>query len=194
MKKMMKKNQIIITSLAIMIAAAGYLNFADENIKNNKKTNTAMNNIETSKKTEKEEESETAEPGEAVYTNVGVSSYISNAKLTREQNRARSKESLLEIVNNESLSEDQKQEAVDKMVKLTDLSEMEAEAESLLSAKGYENVVVNVSEDSVDVIMDMTNIEDADRAQIEDVIKRVTEYGADKIVITPVEGEETNNN
>jgi len=189
MKKMMKKNQIIITSLAIMIAAAGYLNFADENIKNNKKTDTAMNKIETSKKTENEEETETAEPGEAVYTNVGVSSYISNAKLTREQNRARSKESLLEIVNNESLSEDQKQEAVDKMVLLTDLADMEAEAESLLSAKGYENVVVNVSEDSIDVIMDMTNIEDADRAQIEDVIKRVTEYSADKIVITPVEGE-----
>ena len=29
MKKIMKKNQIIITSLAILIAVAGYLNFAD---------------------------------------------------------------------------------------------------------------------------------------------------------------------
>ena len=29
MKKIMKKNQVIITSLAILIAVAGYLNFAD---------------------------------------------------------------------------------------------------------------------------------------------------------------------
>ena len=29
MKKIIKKNQVIITSLAILIAVAGYLNFAD---------------------------------------------------------------------------------------------------------------------------------------------------------------------
>ena len=29
MKKVIKKNQVIITSLAILIAVAGYLNFAD---------------------------------------------------------------------------------------------------------------------------------------------------------------------
>ena len=29
MKKIFKKNQVIITSLAILIAVAGYLNFAD---------------------------------------------------------------------------------------------------------------------------------------------------------------------
>ncbi len=32
MKKIMKKNQVIITSLAILIAVAGYLNFADVNL------------------------------------------------------------------------------------------------------------------------------------------------------------------
>lgn len=186
MKKIMKKNQIIITSLAIMIAAAGYLNFAEENI-NNKEKGTPVNNTEESVSSEEESEKKSAEPGEAVYTNVGVSSYISNAKLTREQNRAKSKAALMEIVNNTALTEEQKKDAVDKMVRLTDLSEMEAEAESLLSAKGYDNVVVNVSEDSVDVVMDMKDIDDSERAQIEDVIKRVTEYGADKIVITPVE-------
>ena len=29
MKKILKKNQVIITSLAVLIAVAGYLNFAD---------------------------------------------------------------------------------------------------------------------------------------------------------------------
>lgn len=183
MKKIMKKNQIIITSLAIMIAAAGYLNYAEDNFGNDKSEGTPVNNTEQSTTVE----DESAQPGEAVYTNVGTSSYISNAKLTREQNRAKSKEALLEIVNNAALSEEQKQEAVDKMVALTELTDMESEAESLLSAKGYNDVVVNVTEDSVDVIMDMTDIEDTDRAQIEDVVKRVTEYGVDKIVITPVE-------
>ena len=34
MKKIMKNNQVIITSLAIMIAIAGYLNFSDAEVAN----------------------------------------------------------------------------------------------------------------------------------------------------------------
>lgn len=191
MKRLMKKNQIIITSLAIMIAAAGYLNYAENGLVDNQNGTKPVNNAEGESEIEKESETEKkdTEPGEAVYTNARVSSYISNAKLTREQNRAKSKESLLEIVNNTALSDKQKQEAVDKMVMLSDMADKEAEAESLLSAKGYSNVVVNLSDDSVDVIMDMTDMDDSDRAQIEDVIKRATDCSADMIIITPIEEE-----
>ena len=34
LKGIVKKNQIIITSLAILIAVAGYLNYSEKNIKN----------------------------------------------------------------------------------------------------------------------------------------------------------------
>lgn len=204
MKKLFKRNQIIITALAIMIAAAGYLNYAQKNIvtkqldsagatvdskEDPKESGTEEEKKEgdTQEKSETDKNVSSTQPGEAVYTATGNVSYIAQVKLTREQTRAKSKESLMEVVNSSTVTEEQRQQAVDKMLKLTEMAEKEAEAEALLNAQGYSTVVVNVSEDSVDVIMDMNGIDDAARARIEDSIKRATEYSADKIIITPLE-------
>ena len=50
-------------------------------------------------------------PGEAVYTNSGSVSSLSGARLLKEQTRAKNKETLLEIINNANIAENQKQEA-----------------------------------------------------------------------------------
>ena len=55
-------------------------------------------------------------PGEAVYTNSGSVSSLSGARLLKEQTRAKNKETLLEIINNANIAENQKQEAVDEMI------------------------------------------------------------------------------
>ena len=86
-------------------------------------------------------------------------------KLTREQARSKNKETLLAIVNNESLTDEQKQGAIDKIVDLTDVSEKEAAAEILLAAKGYSDVVVNLENDGVDVIVNATELTDTDKSQ-----------------------------
>ena len=78
------------------------------------------------------------------------SSVIANAKVTREQVRAKNKETLLQIIDNESLGEDQKQEAVESMVHITELAEKETAAESLLASKGFTDAVVSINEDSAD--------------------------------------------
>ena len=54
----------------------------------------------------------------------------------------------------------------------------------LLKAKGFSNVVVSVSDESCDVVLDMGDVTDAKRAQVEDIVKRKTGIAADKIVIT----------
>ena len=69
------------------------------------------------------------DPGEAVYTNSGSVSSLSGARLLKEQTRAKNKETLLEIINNANIAENQKQEAVDEMIALTDLTERETAAE-----------------------------------------------------------------
>ena len=63
---------------------------------------------------------------------------LSAARLSKEQTRARNKETLLEIINSTELSDAQKQEAVDSMVRMTDIAEKEAAAEVLLQAKGFQ--------------------------------------------------------
>lgn len=67
------------------------------------------------------------------------------AKLSREQVRSQSKADLQEILNNTEVGDEQKQEAVNTMVQMTEISEKEAAAEMLLEAKGFENAIVNLT-------------------------------------------------
>lgn len=120
--------------------------------------------------------------GEAVLTNASVT--LSQAKLNREQTRSKSKEMLLEIINNEGLSEDSKQEAIDKMLSLTERMEKETAAETQLSAKGFVDSVVSISDESVDVTVSMDSLTDTQRTQIEDIIMRKTGCELNQIVIT----------
>ena len=104
--------------------------------------------------------------------------------MNREQIRSKNKESLLKIINDESIDDKQKQDAIQTMISITEIAEKEADAEMLLKAKGFSNVVVSVSDDSCDVVLDMGDVTDAKRAQVEDIVKRKTGISADKIVIT----------
>ena len=62
----------------------------------------------------------------------------------------------------------------------------EAAAEMLLEAKGFSDVVVSITDDNCDVVLNMGEVTDAKRAQVEDIVKRKTNISADKIVITPI--------
>jgi len=202
-KKKIHKNQVVIATLAVLIAIAGYISYDKSGIKLDALSQEANANEEAGEddavawdelvwndeNTEIVSNTETElNPGESVLTGniINVTDYAASVKLNREQIRASSKETLLEIINNEQLSEEAKQEAVNKMVELTDIAEKEANAEMLLEGKGFTNVVVSISGDSCDVVLDMGEVTDAKRAQVEDIVKRKTGVSADKIVITPL--------
>ena len=221
MKKIFKKNQLIITGLALMIAAAGYLSYSNTGLKNDTKETASKKEVkeeyeisdedskseeiftdteaseevadasqatsETSAEGMSEEEAESANPGEAVLTSTGAETvnFAAEAKLSREQVRS---ESLLEIINNKELEEASRQSAIEQMVKMTDTAEKEEAAEMLLEAKGFSNVVVSITDDSADVVLDMgKDATDAKRAQVEDIVKRKTGVSAQNIIITPVD-------
>ena len=74
------------------------------------------------------------------------------------------------------------------MVSMTELTEKEAAAELLLEAKGFENVIVNLTGETADVVVPDADLEDSRRAQIEDIVKRKTGIAAENIVITPLNG------
>lgn len=202
MKKIMKKNQVIITSLAILIAVAGYLNFADVNLGFKDKEasadsssilddvnydltdETALLDENGADGTSQSEVMDTASPGEAVLT--GASDFAAQAKVSREQVRSQNKADLQSIISNKDISDDEKQNAINTMVSMTELTEKEAAAELLLEAKGFENVIVNLTGETADVVVPDADLEDAKRAQIEDIVKRKTGVAAESIVITPL--------
>ena len=123
-------------------------------------------------------------PGEAVFTSVAGMDSLSGAKLLKEQTRAKSRETFLEIINNTNIAEEQKQEAIDGMIELTDVAEKETAAEILLEAKGFEDVVVSITDDMVDVVVNTAELTEAQRAQIEDIVVRKTGMNPEAIVIS----------
>ena len=268
MKKLFRRNQIIITTLAVMIAAAGYLNYAgkqemasgtdvyeagvtdisDEDIlaenqaltgdpgnyqeiasldndpndeslaaqetdgsgsavASNQEgvagdaaadtTNVADNSaaeggqLAANDAASSDTETGLENPGEAVLTSgMNVSDYIANVQLSREQVRAKNKETLMNLINNENIEEAAKQEAIQEMIDMTAISEKENAAETLLMAKGFSDPVVSITSGKVDVVINASSITDPQRAQIEDIVKRKTEVGAENIVITLMKLEE----
>ena len=246
MNNFLKKNQLMITALAIMIAVAGYLQFTSENLESEDYVATAgevqtqngaeVENFTAGNITEdysldglldlSEEDLASAElteiesldsdvteivddyldegmdvavmegdvetptegeiPGDAVFTGTTAVTTLSEARLLKEQVRAKNKESLLEIINSATLSDEQKQNAVDTMVEMTAIAEQEMNAEILLEAKGFTDVVVSINAGSVDVVVNEAELTDAQRAQIEDIVKRKTNAEASNIVISTV--------
>jgi len=125
-------------------------------------------------------------PGEAVFTSTTGITSLESANLLKEQTRAKNKETLLEIINSSSVSEEAKQQAISSMIALTDLAEKECATEILLEAKGFADVVVSVSPESVDVMVGMSELSDAQRAQIEDIVVRKTGVKPENVIISPI--------
>ena len=245
MKKIFRKNQLVITALALMIAVAGYFSYMNNNMDDGKlqtaaeaanaevsageleedydisdedvlqneiftaeepdgtETAATDGSAETAAGTEGEPAAEgtgqtvadgtagaeeVVNPGEAVLTSTTVANidYASEMKLNREQIRSKNKETLLEIVNNNAISDELKQDAINKMIAMTDIAERENAAEMLLEAKGFTDVVVSITEDSCDVVLNMGEVTDAKRAQVEDIVKRKTNVSAENVIITPI--------
>lgn len=259
MKRLFRRNQIIITTLAVMIAAAGYLNYAgkkeladsnqvyeagamdisDEDIlaENQAVLNSqnggqlleipslddpddgsgqvaqngadgqlaAQNGADGEQLAQGGADGQTTapdgdggqqaadadaqtgleNPGEAVLTSgMSVSDYIANVQLNREQIRAKNKETLMGLIDSTTIDDAAKQQAIQDMIDLTEVSEKENAAETLLMAKGFSDPVVSITKDKVDVVINAASITDPQRAQIEDIVKRKAEVAADQIIIT----------
>ena len=235
MKRLLKRNQLMITALAIMLAIAGYLQFAGTNpadreleanssnlvsdmegtitevftvedellpgisdidsldtdadsyVENYLDTDMTVAEMTTDNSIMAEVQPQEGEvPGEAVFTTSSGIAILSDAKLAKEQVRSKNKETLMEIINSTGITDYQKQEAVDAMVEMTGIAEKEAAAEMLLQAKGFSDVIVSINGGAVDVVVNALELTDAQRAQIEDIIKRKTNIGAENIIISTV--------
>lgn len=194
MKKNIKKNQLVITGLAVMIAVAGYINYFGGIKKGGADTvdPTAINYHENSydvvSNDVEPDDSTLLEPGTAVLTSAQIANQdvLSAAKLNREQVRAANKENLLGIIENTAISEANKQNAINEMVKMNEIAEKEMAAELLLEAKGFGETIVSIVDGNVDVVVNYESLTDTQRAQMEDIVKRKTAVEAKNITITPM--------
>lgn len=205
MKRLFKKNQIIIAALAVMIAVAGYLNYSGKifgDKKTSEETSSELANKELldisdedAAATDGEIQSQDGEvadaevegtPGEAVLTSGEASGVVAEAKVSREQVRAKNKETLQAIIDDTNVSDDQKSAAVNQMVAMTEIAEKEVAIETLLASKGFTEAVVSLTDEGADIVVNSSDLSDAKRAQIEDIVTRKAGVAPANIVITPI--------
>lgn len=199
MKKGSHKNQIIITTLALLLAVVGYISYDNRDTFMNAKEvlSTEIEAVNGEADTQVSDEvaletdstEEILNAGETVLTSASTESEecVAQVKLGREQVRSKNKEALQKIIDDAGVSEEEKKSAVDAMVKLTENAQMEEDAQMMLEAKGFKNAVVSLSDECCDVIVGKDDVTDEKRAQIEDIIKRKTNIGASNIVISTMD-------
>ena len=230
MKRIFRKNQVIITSLVIMIIVAGYLNFTADKVTTTQdegSVNTVTQNVDDLGNiasgddgedtlidvdvAPEEDLSQVMDSGDAVAENVteddignvedigeavltsttspAAVNFCSAARLSREQTRSKNKETLQQVIDNENVAAEIREEASNDLIELTNMAEKELAAETLLEAKGFANSVGSINDESVDVVICLETLTDAQKAQIEDIVTRKTECTTDKIVITTLKSE-----
>ncbi len=235
-----KRNQVVICALVVMIGVAGYLNYIDTGVSDtqmvlsdnleltplftegSQDTTTGINTATTTDGsvtastttdnitsvdgtivpdgaygiagTDSPEISlsnttltlaaDSSKPGDAVFVNGSSdTSYFVQAKLDREQVRAKEKDMLMEMVNSQSTPAEKKSEAADKVLSLQQRIEKESSAEAMIESKGFNGVYVRIDDDTVDVVINKSELTEQEIAQIQDIVSRKTGLTAEKIRI-----------
>lgn len=203
--KVLKRNQLIILVISLMLVTAGYLNFTSTNEKMENKdvvaelgdatlvsNNNVVNENQGENKEEKKQndnesevinENETIGENEAVETNQ-EDTYFTTSKLERENIYSQMLESYQEIYNNVNSTVEQKNLAIEDISKINEKRNAIMIAENLVKAKGFEDIVIFSNSNSVSVIIKAEKLELEQIAQIQNIVSRELEVGAEAISIS----------
>lgn len=153
-----KKKIIVLVSMILLLVATGVLNYFL-----NVKGNTADNN------------------GDDPITPTFFQSYRSDREVTREQEI----ETLNEIIASASSSAETIAEAEAQKLRICSAMETELILEGLIKAHGFEDAVVTISTENVNVVVKDEEVTQEEAAQILSIITSETEYTALDVVIIP---------
>lgn len=195
----LQRKNIVISILVVLLIITGYLNFAyNQKMLNKDNVENAMNDtdneeVEASKVTvsdasEELDGYEITEDDEVedVSTTSAKGSFFANYRIERENTRKKEIEVIREIVDNPNSDAEMKKEAQAQLLEIADNMEKELLIEGLIKAKGFEDTIVMMSKNSVNVIVNRSELKPEEVAQILDIVKRESGKSADSIKIIPM--------
>lgn len=210
--KLFKKNQVIIYVIALMLVAAGYLNYtANGNtnsiiptsgteeeldkmanigdaqlVSSNDIVNEAVNNTTNNTENAKTENtsSNTVTTSSTTTSTTNNSDYFKTSKLERDTMYSQMIETYEKVLNSDNSLETQKQSATDEIKKINDTKNSIMICENLIQTKGFENSVVFVNGESVSVIIEASELSKEQVAQIQNIISREMNAKAENIHIS----------
>ena len=162
--KLGKKNLVIIGSFAVVCVAliigiSVYNRSEDKGFDYSQGTGMQDVNSETGKDTDK-----STEKGESVDT------YFSSVELDRKRTRDEALEVLQSVVDNASASEQAKTEALAEITAIAKIMDTEANIETLIEAKGFEECVAVIKDDSANIVVKSDGLQAAQISQINEIV------------------------
>ena len=207
--KIIKRNQIVIFVIALMLITAGYLNYTQSE-KNTLQANSDVDskeiaalgdaklvnsNVEEEKEdassisSEKNEDEniienssnksnsshiqETKETSSNVIKQTN-DEYFTNSRLTRDTMYSQMIESYQKILDNNSVSAEQKAISQTEIKKINDLKNSIMICENLIKTKGFSDVVIFVNDKSINVIIkkEKNELTEEEAAQVQNIVAR----------------------
>ena len=190
LKKGIKKNDVVIYAIALMLVTAGYFNYTANvenkavetyseemsNINDITTNNTVNSNTIIENIAENDKKEEDIGDAKLVDSNSVVNEptdYYASTKLERDTNYANTLSTYTKIIEDSSVSETQKSIAMKEITKINDTKNAISICENLLSTKGFENYVVLVNNESINVVVKVKGgLTKQKVAQIQNIISR----------------------
>ena len=103
-------------------------------------------------------------------TEDSVDTYFSSVQLNRQRSRDEALEVLQSVVDNENATETAKSEALAEINKLAKVMEAEANIETLIVAKGFEECVAVISDEGASIVVKSDGLQASQISQINEIV------------------------
>lgn len=115
--------------------------------------------------------------------NLKNNNYFIEHRLSRDKLRATLIDRLYEIINNEKTNEEMRIKAQNEIISIGQIAELELSLEGLIKAKGFEDALVFLSENSARVVVSTDELTEQDVIKIFEIITSETDIDAENIKI-----------
>lgn len=186
--KVLKRNQLVILVIALMLVTAGYLNFTsmqnqetsvansinladsgDSSIGDAKLVNS--NNVESTP-TETPTPTEKDTDAKLVSSNQEKDYYFENSRLDRDKMYSQMLESYQKMYEEEGVSAEQRAMAADEIARINITRNAIMICENLIKTKGISDVVIFVNDTQISVVIDAEELAPEQIAQIQNIVSR----------------------
>lgn len=191
--RFLKNNQVIIGVIAFMLITAGYLNFSNNENKEQLLETSSLADSEqmaaigdatlvSTEPIENEATENTIQLQETSSTS--IDEYFTKSRLERDTMYSQMIESYQKILEKSSISETQRQTAQKEITKLNEQKNAIMITENLIKTKGIEDLVIFINEKSINVVIKSDEIQQEEIAQIQNIISREFDAEIENIHIT----------
>lgn len=211
--KILKRNQIVVAVIALMLVTAGYLNFANQNKESNLIPTSSAADSElmaeigdaqlvsaNETKENNQTQNETVENTENVATtnktkedtasnitqntSAQEDSYFAQSRLDRDKMYSQMLDNYQKILETNNLSSEEKKTAQEEIKRINNEKNAIMIAENLIKTKGFQDIVIFVNNGNVTGVVQKDKLDEKDIAQIQNIITRELNAKTNKINIS----------